>query len=87
MEYFQVHDFAPVIDGFVFDIVMDAMIQNELKVITFTIMSNDSVLLMSFMNKPLAKFLYGLKIVLFTTHILLGTDKPSAPWFKTGLNH
>ena len=58
MEYFQIHDFAPVIDGFVLDIVMDAMIQNELEVITLSVMSNDSVFFMSFVNKPLAEFLY-----------------------------
>ena len=50
MEYFQVHDFASIIDGFVFDVVVDAVIQNELEVITLSVMSNHSIAFMIFMN-------------------------------------
>ena len=70
MEYFQIHDFAPIIDGFVFDVVVDAVIQNELEVITLSVMSNHSIAFMVFMDEPLTEFLYGWKIVLFSTHIL-----------------
>ena len=70
MEYFQVHDFASIIDGFVFDIVVDAVIQNELEVITFSVMSYHSIAFMVFVDEPLTEFLYGWKIVLFSTHIL-----------------
>ena len=70
MEYFQIHDFAPIIDGFVFDVVVDAVIQNELEVITLSVMSNHSIAFVVFVDEPLAEFLYGWKIVLFSTNIL-----------------
>ena len=70
MEYLQIHDFAPIIDGFVFDVVVDAVIQNELEVITLSVMSYHSIAFMVFMDEPLTEFLYGWKIMLFSTHIL-----------------
>jgi len=59
MQYFQVHDFASIIDGFVFDVVVDAVIQNELEVITLSVMSYHSIPFVVFVDEPLTEFLYG----------------------------
>ena len=34
-----------------------------------------------------AKISKFLQFLVNDTGVVLGTDKPSAPWFKTGLNH
>ena len=74
MQYLQVHYFTAIVDGFVFDVVVDAVIQNELEVIAFSIMGNHRIAFMVFMDEPLTKFLYGWKIVLFSTNILSNNE-------------
>ena len=85
MEYFQIHDFAPIIDGFVFDVVVYAVIQ--LEVITLSVMSNHSIAFMVFMDEPLTEFLYGWKIMLFSTYILSNNEVGFMdPCFLPGFN-
>ena len=55
MQYLQIHNFASIIDSFMFDVALDAIVENELKIVSFSIMSYDRMIFMPLMDKPMTE--------------------------------
>ena len=70
MQYLQIHNFASIIDSFMFDIALYAIVENELKIVSFSIMSYDRMIFMSLMDKPMTEVINICKRFLIPMKIL-----------------
>ena len=70
MQYLPIHNFASIIDSCMFDVALDAIVENELKIVSFSIMSSVRMIFMSVMDNPMTEVINICKRLLIPMKIL-----------------